>query len=68
MRSINGKIKKPFMEIGIKNYLYGDDVLKLALAADQAAEKYEIDVLLITPYVDIRRVAEHTSKSEAKRS
>lgn len=62
MRSINGKIKKPFMEIGIKNYLYGDDVLKLALAADQAAEKYEIDVLLITPYVDIRRVAEHTSR------
>lgn len=48
------------MEIGIKNYLYGDDVLKLALAADQAAEQSGICVLFIAPYVDIRRVAEHT--------
>ena len=52
--------RTPFFEIGIKNYVYGDTVLEYALAADAAAEKYDIDVMLTTPYVDIRRVAEHT--------
>ncbi|MBE7061136.1 MAG: triose-phosphate isomerase [Clostridiales bacterium] len=54
------KIRTPFFEIGTKNYIYGDDVLKLAMAADKMAEKYDIDVLMTTPYADIRRVAENT--------
>ena len=54
------KIRTPFFEIGTKNYIYGDDVLKLAMKADELAEKYDIDVLLTTPYCDIRRVAENT--------
>ena len=54
------KIRTPFFEIGTKNYIYGDDVLKLAMAADEMAEKYDIDVLFTTPYADIRRVAENT--------
>jgi len=53
-------IRTPYFEIGTKNYIYGDKVLEYALAADAAAEKYDIDVMLTTPYVDIRRVAEHT--------
>ena len=36
------KIRTPFFEIGTKNYIYGDDVLKLAIAADKMAEKYNI--------------------------
>ena len=52
-------IRTPYFEIGVKNYVYGDDVLKLALAADAAAEKYDIDVLFICPAVEIRRVAEN---------
>ena len=54
------KIRTPFFEIGTKNYIYGDDVLELAMAADKMAEKYDIDVLMTTPYADIRRVAENT--------
>lgn len=54
------KIRTPFFEIGTKNYIYGDDVLKLAIAADKFAEKYDIDILMTTPYCDIRRVAENT--------
>ncbi|MGI6118419.1 MAG: triose-phosphate isomerase [Bilifractor sp.] len=54
------KIRVPFFEIGVKNYLYGDEVLKLAVAADRAAEKYDIDVMFIAPYADIRRVSEKT--------
>ncbi len=53
-------IRTPYFEIGTKNYIYGDTVLEYALAADAAAEKYDIDVLFITPVVEIRRVVEHT--------
>jgi len=55
------KIKPPFFEIGPKSYLYGDDVLALALAADAASEKYGVDVIFTTPFVDIRRVAQETN-------
>lgn len=54
-------IKTPFFEIGLKNYIYGDAVLEIAKAADAAAQRYDIDVLLITPYVEIRRVVENTN-------
>ena len=54
------KIRTPYFEIGTKNYIYGDKVLEYALAADKAAEKYDIDVLFICPAVEIRRVAENT--------
>lgn len=54
------QIRTPYFEIGTKNYIYGDKVLEYALAADAAAEKYDIDVLFICPAVEIRRVAEHT--------
>ena len=46
----NLRIKPPFFEIGPKNYLYGDQILDLAIYADQAAEKYDIRVIFTTPY------------------
>lgn len=58
----NCKIKAPFFEIGPKSYLFGDDVLNLAIAADKAAEKYDVDIIFTTPVVDIRRVKENTSR------
>ncbi len=54
------KIRIPFFEIGTKNYIFGDQLLEYAKAADAAAEKYGIDVLFITPAVEIRRVVENT--------
>ncbi|MBO5937886.1 MAG: triose-phosphate isomerase [Clostridia bacterium] len=53
-------VKLPFFEIGPKSYLYGDDILDLALAADAASEKYGVDIIFTTPVVDIRRVREAT--------
>ncbi len=53
-------IRTPYFEIGTKNYIYGDTVLAYAKAADAAAQKYDIDVLFITPAVEIRRVTENT--------
>lgn len=54
------QIRVPYFEIGTKNYVYGDTLLEYAIAADKAAEKYDIDVLFICPAVEIRRVCEHT--------
>jgi triosephosphate isomerase len=59
---MKAKIRIPFFEIGIKNYIYGDKVLELALAAEAASKKYDIDLLFIAPYTEIRRVAEHTER------
>ena len=53
-------IRVPYLEIGTKNYVYGDTLLEYAIAADKAAEKYDIDVLFICPAVEIRRVCENT--------
>ena len=53
-------IKPPFFEIGPKNYLFGDELIKLAVAADEASEKYDVDVIFTTPYMDIRSVCEKT--------
>lgn len=58
----NSQIKPPFFEIGPKSYLYGDDVLALAKAADAAAKKYDVDIIFTTPVVDIRRIAEATER------
>ncbi|MCI9018648.1 MAG: triose-phosphate isomerase [Lachnospiraceae bacterium] len=52
----NCSIKAPFFEIGPKSYLYGDDILALAKAADKASERYQVDIIFTTPFVDISRV------------
>lgn len=52
----NCKIKAPFFEIGPKSYLYGQDVIDLAIAADKASEKYGVDIIFTTPIVEIARV------------
>ena len=54
------RVKLPFFEIGPKYYLYGDDILDLAKAADAACEKYGVDIIFTTPILDIRRVREAT--------
>lgn len=55
-------LKPPFFEIGPKSYLYGDDILNLALAADAAAKKFDVDIIFTTPVVEIRRVVEATER------
>ena len=52
----NCTIQAPFFEIGPKSYLYGDDILELAKAADAASEKYSVDIIFTTPLVEISRV------------
>lgn len=52
----NCTIRAPFFEIGPKSYLYGEDVIELAKAADAASEKYHVDIIFTTPIVEIARV------------
>jgi triosephosphate isomerase len=46
-------IDPPFFEIGPKAYLYGEEVLALAMHADQVSEKYNVQVVFTPQYVDI---------------
>lgn len=55
-------IKAPFFEIGPKSYLYGQDVIDLAKAADAASERYGVDIIFTTPVVEIARVKAATRR------
>ena len=57
---VNRKIRTPYFEIGVKNYVYGDAVLDMARHVDAVSAKYDVDVIMIVPYTEIRRVCEQT--------
>ena len=56
------KIRTPFFETGVKNYIYGDAVLEYARAADAASKEHDVDVLFVAPYTELRRVRENTDR------
>lgn len=56
------KIRAPFFETSVKNYIYGEAVLAYAKAANAAAKEYDVDVLFVAPYTEIRRVRENTDR------
>ena len=56
-------IRTPFFEIGPKSYLYGQDVVDLAIAADKASEKYGVDIIFTTPIISISAVKAATKIS-----
>lgn len=53
-------IEPPFFEIGPKAYFYGEKMLKLAKAADEASRKYDVRIILTPQYTDIYRIAHET--------
>ncbi len=55
-------IKAPFFEIGPKSYLYGQDIRDLAVYADEASEKYDVDIIFTTPIVEIANVKRLTNR------
>ena len=54
------EIKPPFFEIGPKAYLFGMEVLKLAMYADEISEKYNVQIIFTPQYVDIPIIARKT--------
>ena len=55
-------VKPPFFEVGPKAYMYGERILKLAKAADEASEKYDVRVILTVQPSDIYRLAKETKR------
>ncbi|WP_460054395.1 triose-phosphate isomerase [Pseudolactococcus yaeyamensis] len=54
-------VKAPFFMFNPKSYLYGEELLKMAVKADELAEKYpEITVFVTCPFADISTVAATT--------
>ena len=53
-------IKPPFFEIGPKGFMYGERVLKLAKAANEASKKYDVRIIFTPQYTDIRMLSEAT--------
>ncbi len=56
------KVRVPYFETSVKNYIYGDPVYEFARECDKAAIKYDVDVMFIAPYTEIRRIAENTER------
>ncbi|GHU76253.1 triose-phosphate isomerase [Clostridia bacterium] len=55
-------IKPPFFEIGPKAYLWGEEALTLALAAEAASNEFDVDVIFTPQLSDIHLIAEHTKR------
>lgn len=56
------KVRAPFLIVNPKSYLYGEESLKLAKAADQAAEETGAEVLFTCPFSDLRYIRENTKR------
>jgi len=54
------KIGVPFLIVNPKSYLYGEESLKLAKAADKAAKEVGVEVFFTCPFSDIRYIKENT--------
>lgn len=54
------KIGVPFLIVNPKSYLYGEESLKLAKAADKAAKEVGVEVLFTCPFSDIRYIKQNT--------
>ncbi|HEL1585093.1 TPA: triose-phosphate isomerase [Streptococcus suis] len=54
-------VKTPFFMFNPKSYLYGTDLLELALVADKIAEQHpEVSVFVTCPFADLYRIASQT--------
>lgn len=51
----------PFLFVNPKSYLYGEESLALALAADRAAGETGVQIFFTAPYADLRLIAERTT-------
>ena len=55
-----GNMQSPFLIVNPKSYLYGNESLKLAKAADQAAKDTGLPIIFTCPYADMRMIRENT--------
>ncbi|MFP4021204.1 MAG: triose-phosphate isomerase [Halanaerobium sp.] len=56
----NFKIKVPFLNVGVKAYKYGNELLEIIKQVDDLILKYETDLILTPQAADIRYLADNT--------
>ena len=56
------RIEPPFFEIGPKAYLYGQDALDMAKAAEEASIKYGVKCIFTPHLTDIHLIAQNTKE------
>jgi len=54
------EIRIPYLVVNPKAYLYGQESLELALAADKVCEEYDIDIFFTTNFADLRLIKQNT--------
>lgn len=54
-------LKEPFFVFNPKSYLYGDELLELAMLVDRLGQENKLTVLVTAPYADLQRIKENTS-------
>ena len=52
------QIRTPYFETGIKCYIYGQDELDYAARCEEMAVKYDVDVLFISSFTNLKTIAE----------
>ena len=55
------QLRAPFFVVNPKAYLYGKESLALAKAADQLAEKYDVDILFTVQHADAATIKQATN-------
>ena len=56
------KIRVPFFEVGVKNYVFGDAVINMGKHLEELSLKYDVDIIYIVPYTEIRAIAQATER------
>lgn len=56
------KIKTPYFGVNPKSYIYGDDVIDLAIGCDKLAQKYDVDIFFTAQLIDLPDVIRHTKR------
>ena len=54
------QVNSPFLIVNVKSYLYDEELLKLARAADEVAEDTGLPIYFTCSYADLRLLKEHT--------
>lgn len=56
---MKASVNPNFFVFNPKSYLYGQELLDLALMADQLADQ-DVSIFVTAPYTDLGQLAEHT--------
>jgi triosephosphate isomerase len=57
------EITPPFFELGPKGYMFGPEMLRLSIRADQLSREYEVQIIIDPQYVDIPLIAQRVQRA-----